>query len=116
MNETIIEILSYPRALMHQYIELEDCAHAGHYAAKEKECQRCDYEFECQWLFGNDECVALEQKSSEAVACSFESAIAYVEGMSILNGHDTHRCTCDNCTWTRDALLFIGELKCRQMR
>ena len=109
MRERILELLAQARAMMRGQIELYECSHNGDFIPDSRECGQCDYEFECQWLFNNDEFVALERKTLETLHESLEFALYYVDAQVVRWGHDKRGCHCDACAWLRDCRNLLRE-------
>ncbi len=78
MRERSIELLAYPRDQVRNNVELDHCSHNGLYAEGDRECQNCDYEMECNWLYHNDEFAALKQKSIEDLVDALEFVAGYI--------------------------------------
>ncbi len=109
MRQKILQALAHSRAIMRNQIELHDCFHNGNYAANTMECGQCEFEFECHWLCNNDEFVALEQKSMDALIDSLEFAQCYVDALVTRRGHDRRLCRCEVCAWLRKVRRLLRE-------
>ena len=109
-REQVIEALLFPRSLVRDHIEIDQCAHAGHYAKDRKDCQQCDYGPECEWLYSNDEFIALERKPLPVLAQALEFALGYVDAQVSLWGHQHTSCHCDACVWLRRTQRLYGEV------
>jgi hypothetical protein len=107
MRERILELFGQSRAMMRSQIELNECFYNGNFAPDSSECGQCDYEFECQWLYNNDEFAALERKPLETLLDSLEYAQYYVEAQLIRWGHDKRGCHCEACAWLRDCRQLL---------
>jgi hypothetical protein len=107
MRERILELFGQSRAMMRSQIELHECSHSGNFVPDSSECGQCDYEFECQWLYNNDEFAALERKPLETLLDSLEYALYYVEAQLIRWGHDKRGCHCEACAWLRDCRQLL---------
>jgi len=108
-RRAVIDALSYPRQLLHGSLNLESCPHGGFYSPGDTGCQDCDDRPECQWLYHNDEFVALDRKSDHDLAQALDFAICYVTAQAA--GHDTRSCHCASCAWLRGALPLYDLLK-----
>ena len=109
MKERILQALRDSRVLVRDQIEYEQCTHGGHYSQGDAGCQICDYGFECQWLYRNDEFVALERRSADSLMESLEFAIIYIDANVERWGHDRRNCRCDTCCWLRNSRRLIDE-------
>ena len=111
MKSRIIRALRYPRALMRGNIALDQCTHSGHYNESDQECGDCYYGLECEWLFGNDESVAVEEKSLPALIEALEYCHGYVDAHTTEWGHDSKSCPCEACAWLRDTEELMTDLQ-----
>lgn len=109
MREKIVKALINSRTLVRDQIELHDCIHNGHYVAGNSRCQYCEFGFECQWLYKNDEFAALEQKPIENLLEALQFAEAYVDAIVTRWEHDKRICRCDTCTWLRYTRRLLRE-------
>lgn len=112
MREKIIKALTESRALVRGQIELHSCIHAGHYWDGNRSCRLCEYDFECKWLYQNDEFVALAHKTTAALIESLEFAEAYVDAIITRGGHDRRACRCESCKWLRRIRRLSREIGC----
>jgi len=108
MNQTdapprrnLIDALAYPRRVLQAQIDLQRCPHAGFFSPGDVGCQDCDDRPECQWLYHNDEFVALERKNDHDLLQALDFAICFVTAQ--VAGHDARTCTCPSCKWLRGA-------------
>jgi len=108
MRQEIINALIFPRMLVKDHLELDNCDHSGRYDGAATDCQRCGAEPQCQWLYDNDEFEAIQESTTEKLVDALEFALAYVGGEVANLKHSYRRCNCDICIWLRDAhKLFI---------
>ncbi len=110
VKDKIIQALAYPRALVRANLELENCFHGGNYAAEDGTCQTCDYGPECQWLYSNDEFVALKQKSAEQLVDSLGFALECVNAQVTQWRHNQLTCQCEACAWLRSTQALYDDL------
>ena len=101
MRTRIIHALRYPRKLMQDNLDLDDCAHGGNFDPDDQGCDDCYYGLECSWLFSHDESVDLEAKSTEALRQALQYCYEYVDARVTEWGHDSKGCTCEACDWLR---------------
>ena len=116
MREKIINALDYPRCLIRDTIELDECIHSGYYAREDRVCRECDDAMLCQWLNANDECTALEEHPLKRLIDSLEFAVSFVDSRSIRSGHALRSCRCEACGWLRDARGLLEEAQGRKAR
>jgi len=110
-RELIITALVYPRQLMQGSIALEGCAHAGHYAPRQPDCNRCEHSPECEWLIGHDQHVDLRRKSVDALTEALEISFSYVDARVTLDGHNARHCRCEACGWLRETERLLEMLR-----
>ena len=103
MMHAIIDLLEFPRRLLRDDVDLEDCPHAGHFAPSDRACRVCEARAECEWLYHNDACVALAAKPLDAALDALDAAILYVDARATRAGHARHGCGCEACIWLRKA-------------
>lgn len=110
MKEEIIKALVFPRAMIRGEIAIEECPHAGNFCWQDVACQRCDCGAECEWLFSNDELVALEEKSLEELEGALEFAVGYVDARITRLGHESANCRCHACTWLKTGMALVDQV------
>ena len=111
MRESIIKALSYPRELVRGEFELDDCPHSGLYAEEDARCIDCPQRPECEWLYSNEEFVALEQKPMAEILEALEFALEYVAAQIAYWQHDSQQCGCTSCSWLKDAARLFDEVR-----
>ncbi len=111
MRQRLIEALSYPRELVRNDMDLDDCPHNGLYDDEDGRCLACPQQPECEWLYNNEEFVALEQKPIAEILAALEIASDYVGAQITYWEHDSRRCRCTSCTWLRDTLRLVDEAR-----
>ena len=109
MRGKIVKALTHSRILVRDQIELQACIHNGNYVAGNSECQFCQFEFECQWLYKNDEFAALQLKTTENLLEALQFAEAYVDAMITRWGHNKRICGCETCAWLRHTRRLLRE-------
>jgi len=103
MRRRIIEALTYPRMLMISRMDAQNCPLNLYYSADHRACQICDQGEECRWMNRNDEFSMLAQQPIEVLFEAFEFSIDYVDAHISRDGHNFRYCTCDSCTWAKNA-------------
>ncbi len=111
MRQGLIEALSYPRELVRNDMDLDDCPHNGLYDNEDGRCLACPQRPECEWLYDNEEFAALEQKSIAEILAALEIASDYVAAQIAYWEHDSRQCGCTSCTWLRDALRLVDQAR-----
>lgn len=98
-----MQALEFPRSLVRDNLDLQECVHNGNYAADDDECRQCVQGFECEWLYGNDEFVALDRKPLKELAAALDFALEFVDMRISEWGHNRGSCRCEACAWRREA-------------
>lgn len=111
MRQGLIETLSYPRELVRNDIELDDCPHSGLYDDEDGRCLACPQQPECEWLYNNEEFVALQQRSIGEILAAVEIALDYVAAQIAYWEHDSKQCGCTSCAWLRHALCLVDQAR-----
>ena len=109
MKKEIIRTLSYPRRLMRDSVELQDCSHSGNFRDDDTHCTDCFFNLECAWLFSNDENVSLADKTVAELKEALEYCHGYVDARTTEWGHDNNHCGCEACSWLRSAGRLISK-------
>jgi hypothetical protein len=107
MREKILKMLSYPRALVRDQLELRDCPHNGNFAGDDGDCQECGRRLECSWLYDNEEFVALGRRPVTNLLESLDFARTYVDFRVDQMGHNRRICRCEACRWLRTATRLL---------
>lgn len=89
LRESLIEALSYPRKVMRNYIELDNCPHNGLYDSEDGNCLACPQQMECVWLYSNEEFAALEKKPIAEILAALEDGLEYVTAQISYLEHDS---------------------------
>lgn len=95
----LIEMLTFPRLMALEKMELEECPHNGQFRSRNSECQTCVFMYECSWLQSNEPFVVLGQRSLAELATSLEFAIDYVDSQNHRAGGKRRLCVCEKCSW-----------------
>lgn len=109
MRKRVIETLAFARDMVRDNIELQECRHYGNFDEYDPACHTCEFEAECQWLYHNDEFVALERRPDEELTAALEFAIGYVDAHVTRWGHPPAVCACETCRWLRGAQSLFDE-------
>lgn len=104
VKDRIIQLLGFPRTLVRESIDHENCTHAGNFAPGDPVCADCASRLECRWLYHNDEFSALGEKPEAKLVEALEFALDYVEAFAHRAGHrPSKRCPCEVCAWLKGA-------------
>ena len=109
MREKLIRALSYPRFLVRDHLDLDECDFHGAYDPTCPQCRVCHQEPECQWLISNDEFAALEERKVAELIRAVELAVVYVDARVSFWEHNRRECVCDACRWLRSTRQLLHE-------
>ena len=107
MKTEIIKMLKFPRKIIRGSVPLETCEHAGNFSSSAPDCRICETRLECEWLYHNDESVALAEKPLDALVEAFGLAVLYVDACVTRAGHNARVCHCEACDWLRRAQRLL---------
>jgi hypothetical protein len=111
MRQSLIEALSYPRELVRNDMDLDDCPHSGLYDDEDGRCLACPQQPECEWLYNNEEFAALGQKPVAEILAALEIASDYVAAQIAYWEHDSRQCGCTSCTWLGEASRLVDKAR-----
>lgn len=111
MRQAFIDALSYPRELVRDNLELEECPHTGLYDNEDGKCIACPQQSECEWLYNNEAFAALEKKPIAEILAALEIASDYVTAQVAYWEHDSRRCGCTSCSWLRNTLRLVDKAR-----
>ena len=111
MRRQLIEALTYPGLLVRQLIEEGNYAHDSFYAATGERCHNCDGTGSCSWNRCLEDFVHREDKTTEELGESLREGIKLVEALHARLRHDETTCTCETCSWIRNAEHLTEEIE-----
>jgi hypothetical protein len=111
MRRKIIESLTYPRMLMMSRMDVHDCPMNLYFNADANVCQSCGMDEECRWLNSNDEFSVLAEEPIEVLFDALLFSIDFVDAHVTRERHNYLRCTCETCTWVKDARFLARQFK-----
>jgi len=94
MRQQLIEALTYPRLLVEKLIEERDCPHDSLFHATSDRCRQCD-----------------KDKPEYTINASLRYGIKLVETLHSELLHDETICSCEPCSWVRDAQRLTEEFE-----
>lgn len=109
MRHELIEALTYPRLLVLELIDARECPHDSLFAATSERCHQCDLNRECHWVSCVNDFSELDDKPNHTLNASLRYGIKLVETLHNELRHDESTCTCEPCTWIRDAQRLTEE-------
>jgi len=109
MRHELIEALTYPRLLVQKLVDARDCPHDNLFEATSERCHQCDISQECHWVSCLNSFSNFEDKENHTINSSLRYGIKLVETLHSELRHDETTCTCEPCTWVRDAQRLTEE-------
>jgi hypothetical protein len=103
MRRQLIEALTYPRLLVLKSIEDRDCPHESLFEALDERCFQCDINKECHWVSCLNDFADFADKPDYTINASLRYGIKLAESLHDELQHDDTSCTCEACSWVRDA-------------
>ncbi len=103
----IIEMLTFPRLMALDSMELDGCPHEGQFEADSSRCKTCEYMYECTWLKSNEPFLALASSPVDELLNALRFAIDYVDSQNHRSGVARTFCVCKNCSWINSAKLLL---------
>ena len=111
MRQELIEALLYPNLLVRQLIEGGNYPHKSLFEATGERCHSCDPSGDCGW----DTCLHdfrhFDEKSTEQLGEELREGIKLVERLHNHLRHDETTCTCETCSWIRNAEHLTEEIE-----
>ena len=111
MRRQLIEALTYPGILLKQLIEEGNYADKSFYDATGERCHVCDGGAGCGWDLCLSDFTHRDDKSDEELAESLREGIKLVEALHNHLRHDETTCTCETCSWIRNAEHLTEEFE-----
>lgn len=109
MRRRLIEALTYPRLFVLEKMDLDDCPRDGRFDAGCEKCRKCDLGQECHWLSCLNQFDELANKPIHTIHASLLYSINLIESYNRQPEHDADSCTCESCTWMREAQQLSQE-------
>ena len=107
MRRQQIEALVYPRLLVLRLLGDRDCVNGTSFDATSLRCRDCDMNRECHWATCVNEFVDADSTPEHTLNASLRHGVNLVEHYHRELRHDETVCTCEACTWVRDAQRLI---------
>jgi hypothetical protein len=109
MRHELIEALTYPRLLVQELIQERECPHENLFEATEERCHHCDVNKQCHWVSCLHDFSEFEGTPNHTLNASLRYGIKLVESLHNKLRHNETTCTCEPCTWVRDAQRLTEE-------
>jgi hypothetical protein len=107
MRRQLIEALTYPRLLILKLLDDRDCVHDSVFEATSERCHECGMNSECHWATCLNDFQELREKPVHTLNASLRYGVRLVERYHSELRHDETTCTCEACSWIRDAQRLI---------
>lgn len=111
MRRELIEALTYPRLLVLKIIDEQDCPHDSLFEATCERCHQCDMNKECHWVSCLNDFSDFSGRPAYTINASLRYGIKLVESLHVELHHDETLCTCEACSWVRDAQRLTEEFE-----
>lgn len=111
MRRQMIEAITYPRMLLMESLDADECPQNLYFNPSHPACQYCEQGEECYWLNHNDEFSILAQKPMEELFGALRFCIDFVDARCNYQDHNVVRCACESCTWVRKARRLAWEYR-----
>lgn len=113
MRRRLIEALTYPRLLVLENMTFGDCPQDGQFEPSCDRCRNCGLGQECHWLSCLNNFDDLAHKPIHTLHASLLYSINLIDGHNQKKQHDSDVCTCESCSWIRDAQELSREFSNR---
>jgi len=110
MRAKFVQALRFPRQLLKDELDLNECPHDGLLDIDDRRCRLCDQRQKCEWLYDNDEFADLSQRSLEELDDALNIAAWHMRAVIATWEHDDRSCRCDACRWLREAQGFLDRV------
>lgn len=107
MRDELIAALAYPRSIVRDYALPADCPHNRSFDCEDRRCLVCEFEVECLWLCRNDEFAALRLRPLAELVDALEFSLGYIQRRINEPKHNSAKCRCAACAWSREAETLI---------
>ena len=107
MRRQLVEALSYPRLLVRRIIDGQECPHNSLFEATSHRCHQCGVNRECHWAACLDDFADFSDKPTHTINASVRYGVKLVESLHSELRHDETTCTCEPCSWVRDAQRLV---------
>jgi hypothetical protein len=115
MRRKLLEALTYPRLLVLEEISLNGCPHDKLFDCCSDRCHNCGLRQECHWLSCLDKFTDFACKPTHTMHASLLYGIKLIDARNERMQHDPEACTCESCTWTRDAQQLSREFQTNRL-
>jgi len=111
VRRKLLEALTYPRLFVLDSIDLEDCPHENLFDSSCDHCHNCDLQQECHWLSCLNNFADFANKPTHTMNASLVYGLNLVEKRIKQTLRHPEPCTCEPCTWIRDARQLTLEFE-----
>ena len=103
MRRELLEALAYPRLLVSRLTEEWESPQHNLFEATGERCHHCGPDVDCCWATCLQDFRKLGDQPIEVLAASLREGIRLVESLQSELHHDETTCTCETCSWIRNA-------------
>lgn len=114
MRRRMLEALTYPRMHVMRAIDQMHCPNDGYFASADEICRDCTIGKPCHWLSCHDSFSELARRPMHTIHASLLYCIEFMSENSRGHHHNLMACTCQDCSWVRDARRLAREYSNQQ--
>ena len=111
MQRQLIEALTHPTLLVLKIIEDRDCPQDSLFDALSERCFQCDINKECHWVSCLNDFADFAEQHTYTINASLRYGISLVETLHGEFQDEKTLCTCESCSWVRDARRLTEEFE-----
>lgn len=111
MRKEMLDALGFPRSLILNLIEERDCPHENLFDATSERCTRCDIGRECHWVTCLNDFSDFDDKPTYTINASLRYGVKLVVSQFEEFEHDDTSCSCESCSWLRNARALIRQFE-----
>ena len=106
-NNKLLEFIELPKRLLLSEINGKNCIHNADFNLLDQECWGCDIGPECLHLLDKFKEPKVNNNENK-LKTALEISINYIEKITCNQKHKLNACTCETCTWLREARSFMS--------
>ena len=101
-------LLDYPRWVIEREVDFTHCRYDGSYESSDDGCTNCHFGTACRWLNMQQPAPTASDPLPELLN-ALDAAVDYLRSTGRENAAHERKCTCEACTWLRDAKRFLRQ-------
>jgi len=101
-------MLDYPRWIIEREVDFTNCRYDGRFESSDDACHSCHFGAACRWLNLRQPAPTDSDPLPELLH-ALDTAVVYLRSPDREHAtHDRH-CSCETCTWLRDAKSLLRQ-------